>query len=95
MEFSTLVNQTVAVNQVLPYNEQALVEHLLDGYNPAIRPVKNITTTTVLFLTLHLIAIEEIVSIVYFDWFFQLILTQKVFRVKPSKFSGLIFGYSW
>ena len=44
-----------------PFNEVRLVEYIMEGYNTAARPVRNITTTTTLEISLYVIQILKLV----------------------------------
>ena len=44
-----------------PFNEVRLVEYIMDGYNTFARPVKNITSTTTLEISLYVIQILKLV----------------------------------
>ena len=57
----TMLASTGKVMKPEPFNEVRLVEYIMEGYNTAARPVRNITTTTTLEISLYVIQILKLV----------------------------------
>ncbi|XP_075260606.1 neuronal acetylcholine receptor subunit alpha-10-like [Convolutriloba macropyga] len=56
----TMLASTGKVMKPEPFNEVRLVEYIMEGYNTAARPVRNITTTTTLEISLYVIQILKL-----------------------------------